>query len=138
MEVILDVESHANSTICSQQNDHKTLKVLEHCYEQRKYNKTIQLGNIFLEKLRTCYKLSQVNTIKIKPSMLVAKSVFWSGSYSEGMDKMEQLLQLQQSLYQVYKKEFRKSVFILFPDLTILQPVIHGYITSHIIILCLL
>ncbi len=121
MEVILDVESHANSTICSQQNDHKTLKVLEHCYEQRKYNKTIQLGNIFLEKLRTCYKLSQVNTIKIKPSMLVAKSVFWSGSYSEGMDKMEQLLQLQRSmgpwLYQVYKKEFSEICFYLIPRL---------------------
>ncbi len=89
-EVVLDIESHENSTKCSQQNDRETLIVVEHFYEQMKYDETIQLAQIVLKKLKTCNKFT--THISIRLELLVAKAMFWFRSFSEGMDQMEQLI----------------------------------------------
>ncbi len=106
-EVVLDVDFHANSTKCSQQNDSETLNVLEHFYEQMKYNKTIQLGEILLNRLKTCSKQSSVidQAPLIRAELLVAKSIFWSGRFSKGMDKMEHLIPQILLHQQIYDKE---------------------------------
>ena len=113
IEVVLDIESHANSMICSQQNDNETLKVLEHCYEQRKYNKTIQLGNNFLKKLQTCRSNVIFLPPKIRAELLVAKAIFQSESFSKGLDKMEQLFTDVLPLQFNYKKEFSEICLFL-------------------------
>ena len=113
IEVILDIESHANSTICSQQNDHETLKVLEHYYEQKKYNKTIQLGKNFLKKLQTCRSNVVFLTPKIRAELLVAKAIFQSESFSKGLDKLERLLSDVLPLQSHYKKEFSEICSLL-------------------------
>ncbi len=51
IEAVMDIESHANSTKCSQKNDHETLKVLEHYYEQKKVRKDNTAWENFSEKI---------------------------------------------------------------------------------------
>ncbi len=108
IEAVMDIESHANSTKCSQKNDHETLKVLEHYYEQKKYKKTIQLGKIVLKKLITCSEYLHVIhlTPKIRAKLLVAKAIFQTEGFSKGLDEMEQLLPDVLPLRFNYKKEF--------------------------------
>ena len=117
IEVVLDIESHANSTKCLHVQQHETMKVLEHFYERKKYKKTIQLGEIILKQLKACSKQLPVidQTPVIRTELLVAKSIFWSESFSKGMDKMEHLVPQILPHQPMYVKELSTICIYLIP-----------------------
>ena len=98
----------------------KTLEVINYYYNGRDYNKTHLLSLFLLNSLQHLKEQhGEVEEIKLKTEVLIAKAKFHSGNYSQGMDDMEVILGsiLENQTEKLYEKELSDACSYLIPRL---------------------
>ena len=97
-----------------------TLEVINYYYNGRDYNKTHLLSLFLLNSLQYLKEQhGEVEEIKLKTEVLIAKAKFHSGNYSQGMDDMETILGsiLENQTEKQYEKELSDACLYLIPRL---------------------
>ena len=93
LEATIDIEKQADHMKCSKLSE--SIKVVKYYFKERDYKRTVQLGRVLLDSQKTCIKHPYIifsESIEVKAMM--AKAMFFSGNFSQGMDEMEDVISL--------------------------------------------